>query len=144
MPNVRFNFRDSRGRNTSRTYWNTAVNDVAQTITDAGALALLLDPLTDLALVDITITYPGAASFAGAAVSNVDENVSVKVEGGDGRIYDVDIPDMPDAKMPTEVLDITDVDVVAFFNQFLVAGPWRVNLNNPTDIATVIRGTLDK
>lgn len=144
MFNVRFNFRDSRGRNTSRTIHNTNTL-IADVITDVGVLALAWNPLTDLQLVDVTITTTDASgAFAGAAVSNIDENVSVRAQGGDGRVYDFDLPDMPDAKMPTDTLDITDVDVTTFFAEFAAGNNWRVNLNNPTDIVSLINGRLDK
>lgn len=141
---VRFNFRDSRARTTSRTVINNQAL-IATVLTDIGVLAALWDTITELELVDAVITQVDASeAFAGAAVSNVDENTSVKVQGADNRLYDFDLPDLPDAKHPIAALDITDTDVVAFFDEFAVANSWRVNLNNPTDVTAIISGMLDK
>lgn len=141
---VRFNFRDSRARSTSRTFVNNQAL-IATVITDVGVLAPLWNTITDLELVDVVITQVNTDdAFAGAATSNVDENTSVKVQGADNRVYDVDLPDLPDAKHPIAALDITDADVVAFFDEFDAASHWRVNLNNPTDITAILSGLLDK
>lgn len=144
MASVKFTFRDSRGRAISRTlaHEGTVVADI---LSDAGTLAGLWNPLTDLAFESVVVSFVDpSGAFAGAAVSNRDEGVSVQVQGGDGRKYDFDLPDMPDAKMPTELLDVTDIDVVAFFDQFNTPNPWRINLNNPTPITALIKGVLDK
>jgi hypothetical protein len=144
MSNVRFNFRDSRGRATSRTFAHTS-DVIATVLTDVGTLAGLWDTLTDLQLENVTVSLTDDGdAFAGAGVSNVDENVSVKARGADGRVYDVDLPDMPDSYTPIELIDITDPDVAAFFDEFGPASPWRVNLNNPTAIVQLISGKLDK
>lgn len=141
---VRFNFRDSRARTTSRTFVNTQAL-IATVLTDIATLAALWDTVTDLELVDVVATQVDATeAFAGAATSNVDENTSVKVQGADGRIYDVDLPDLPDAQHPIAALDITDAAIVAFFDEFAVGNSWRVNLNNPTDITAILSGMLDK
>ena len=141
---VRFNLMDSRARRTSRTYHNTTAL-VATVLTDIGVLAALWDTITDLALIDAVITQVDASeAFSGAAVSNIDENTSVKAMGADGRTYDVDMPDMPDALHPGESLDVTDADVVAWFDEFGVANNWRVNLSNPTAITLLLSGLLDK
>lgn len=141
---VRFNFRDSRARTTSRTFVNTQAL-IANVLLDIATLAALWDTITELQLVDVVMTQVDTTeAFAGAATSNVDENTSVKVQGADNRIYDVDLPDLPDAKHPIAALDITDADVVAFFDEFAVGNNWRVNLNNPTDVTAILSGLLDK
>lgn len=144
MPVVKFNFRDSRGRPTSRSLWNTNTI-LADVITAIGTLAGLWGPLTDLAYegASISVSDPSAA-FAGAAVSNIDENVSVQVTGTDGFKYDLDLPDVPDTKTPGEAMSIADTDLVAFIAQFQGANTWRVNLRNPTQISQVLKATLDK
>lgn len=141
---VRFNLMDSRGRRTSRTYHNNQPL-IATVLTDITTLSGLWDTITDLALMDVVITQANSDdAFAGAAVSNIDENTSVKALGADNRVYDVDLPDMPDAKHPIAALDVTDADVVAWFDEFGVANNWRVNLSNPTAITLLISGLLDK
>jgi hypothetical protein len=144
MANCRFNFMDSRGRSTSRTFAH--VSDVFATVLAAAAtLAALWDVLTDLQLVNVTISLTDMApAFAGEAPSNIDENTSVKVLGADGRVYDVDLPDMPDSFTPSGMIDPTDPDIVAWFDEFGPASSWRVNLNNPTAITQIISGSLDK
>jgi len=142
--NVKFNFRDSRGRPTSRTYWNTATV-LSDVLSDVTTFAPLLNALTDLALESITVSVKSTTTtFAGAAVSNIDENVSLKVLGGDGWGYDVDLPDVPDLKTPSGVIALTDADLLAFAAAFAVAEPWRINLRNPTTIGTLVSATLDK
>lgn len=145
MPyNVKFNFRDSRGRPTSRTYHNTQAL-IADALTDAGTLAALMNPLTDLALEGITLSVKNSTiNFAGSPPSSIDSNVSLKVVGGDGFGYDVDLPAVPNAKTTAEQMSLADADLVAFTNAFGVGGTWRVNLRNPTDIATLVSATLDK
>lgn len=141
---VKFNFRDSRARTTSRTFVNNQAL-IATVLTDIGTLAGLWDVITDVQLVDVVITQVDASeAFAGAATSNVDENTSVKVQGADNRIYDVDLPDLPDALHPIAALDITNIGITNFFDEFAVGNSWRVNLNNPTDITAILSGMLDK
>lgn len=144
MARVQFNFRDTRGRLTSRSVVHTS-NVIATILADIATLAPLWDTITDLGLENVTISLTDDAdAFASAGVSNVDENVSVKVLAADGFKYDFDLPDMPDAFTPVELLDVTNPDVVAFFDQFGPASPWRINLRNPTAIVSLISGRLDK
>lgn len=141
---VRFNFMDSRARKTSRTYHNTSTL-IADCITDVGVLAALWDTITEVALMDVVMTQvDDTDAFSGAAISNVDENTSVKALGADGRTYDVDMPDMPDSYHPIAALDITNADVVAWFDEFGVASNWRLNLSNPTAVTLILSGLLDK
>lgn len=141
---VRFNFMDSRGRKTSRSFHNTNAL-VADVITQIAVLLPLWEAITDLAFLYATIMSKDEASaFDGEAVSNVDENTSCTVICEDGKQYDVNLPDMPDALHPGESLDMTDVDVANFFAEFAVGKTWRLNLNNPTDIVTLVSGQLDK
>lgn len=144
MANVKFNFRDSRGRALSRSVAHTGTV-VADILADANTLAGLWDALTDLALESVVVTFTDLSpAFAGAGISNRDENVSVQVQGSDGRKYDFDLPDVPDSFTPTELLDITDINVTNFFAQFAAPNGFRINLNNPTEVASVIKGVLDK
>lgn len=144
MPSVKFNFRDSRGRPTSRTLFNTQAT-VADVITDVGTLAALWNPLTDLAFEGVNISFIDPSSaFAGTPPSNIDENVSVQVTGADGYKYDLDLPDVPDAKTPGEAMSIADADLLAFVAAFQGAGTWRVNLRNPVQITQILKATLDK
>jgi len=141
---VTFSFLDSRSRRTTRSFWNTEAT-LALVLAAVTALVAEWNPLTDLALEKVTITNVSTAdAFAGAAVSNIDENVSVQVIAANGRRYDIDLPDVPDAKTPGENMDITDADLVAFFALFAGGGTWRVNPDNPQAITTIVKATLDK
>jgi len=141
---VTFHFLDSRGRDTSRTVVNTS-DVLVDVISAATTLAGLWNPLTDMGLTGVTISIKSPTpNFAGAAISNKDENTSVQVVQANGRKYDFDLPDVPDAKHPTELMDITDLDLVAFFNAFAPAGTWRVNVANPQAISQVLRARLDE
>jgi hypothetical protein len=142
--NVKFNFRDSRSRPKSFSYHNTQAA-VADVITDIGTFASLYNPLTDLALVSAVINFTDiSASFAGATVSNVDEAVSLKVQGGDGYNYGLKLLDVPDAKTVGEAMSMGDADLLAWTALFAGGGTWRVNLRHPTTISALISGTLDK
>ena len=144
MPSVRFNLLDSNGRDTSRTWHNTQAA-IADVLTDAGVLAALLAAITDLQIVSAVITFtdPSVAT-AGNAPSNIDAGVTVQVLGADGFRYPVNIPDMPEAKISSGAVSTTDADLVAFFDEFAAGGTWRVNLRNPTAVASIIKATLDK
>jgi len=142
--NVKFNFIDSRGRTISRTLWNTGTT-IAAVLADVATLAPLWDAITDLQFLEVVLTNRDVGdAFAGAAISSIDENTSVKVRGGDGWVYDFNLPDVPDALHPGESLDVTDAAVVAFFDEFDSGDNWRINLRNPTDITDLISGKLDK
>lgn len=144
MPSVKFNFRDSRGRPTSRTLFNVGAT-IAAVLTDVGTLAALWNPLTDLAFEGVNVSFVDPSSaFAGTPPSNIDENVSVQVTGADGYKYDLDLPDVPDAKTPGEAMSISDADLLAFVAAFQGAGNWRVNLRNPVQITQILKATLDK
>lgn len=145
MPNVRFNIVDEFGRRTSRTWFNDEPL-LADVLTDVGILAPLLEAVTQGGLTGIVITLADVAeTFAATTPSNVDENASIKVVGGDARNYDFDLP------MPTAVLrlaggsiDVANAALVSFLDQFLLADAWRINLSAPVDIASVTSGKLDK
>jgi len=141
---VKFNFLDGNGRKTSRSI--VYDSDVLATVlTGAAALAVLWAPLTDLQLTGVVVTKKdNSVVFAGVSTSNIDENVSVQVLGADGYAYDFDLPDPPTAKISGGVIALTDADLVAFFAEFDAGSSWRVNLRNPTAVASVVKAVLDK
>jgi len=141
---VKFNFIDSHGRKTSRSFAHTS-DVLATVLADANTLAALWNPLTDLQMTGVVVTKKDATpSFAGVAGSNIDENVSVQILAADSFAYDVDLPDVPTAKLSGGTMVLTDADLVAFFAPFLAAGPWRVNLRNPTAFVSIVKAVLDK
>lgn len=145
MANVRFNLVDEFGRATSRT-WSNDEPLLADVLADVAVIAPLLDAVIEGGLTGVVITIPSTASiFSSSSPSNIDENASLKVVGGDDRNYDFDLP-MPIAalRLGGGAIDVANAALVSFMNSFLVGDAWRVNLNNPTDIVSVTSGTLDK
>lgn len=143
--NVKFNIEDEFGRKTSRTWKNTGAT-IAAVLADVAIIGPLLDAIVQGGLTGVNIsTADTATTFVASSPSNVDENASIKVRGGDTREYDFDLP-MPIAaiRLAGGAIDVANAAVVSFFAQFLVGATWRVNLFNPTDITQVISGTLDK
>lgn len=141
---VVLSFLDSRGRGKTRTIVHTS-DVLAVVIADLAILAPLWNPITDLEFTHATISNrDSAAAFAGAAISNVDENVSASVLQGNGFKADFNLPDMPDSFTPGGTIDPADASIVAFFDKFLVGDVWRIGVQNPQDIVSVISGVLDK
>lgn len=142
---VTFNFTDVFNRRTQRTYHNTQAL-LATVLTDLTTIAELIDAVSLGGLENVIITQRSAAEASAAeAGSNVDENCSVQVLGGDGYRYDFNLP-MPDPSILNSdgTLDTGNAAVVALFGAFASGDSWRINLRNPTDIASVIGGVLDK
>lgn len=145
MANVRFNLVDEFGRATTRTWFNDEPL-LADILADVVILAPLLDAVIQGGLTSIVISIPSSATtFVSTSPSNIDENASLKVTGGDARNYDFDLP-MPVAalRLGGGAIDTSNAALISFIDQFLLADAWRINLNNPTDIATLNSGTLDK
>lgn len=143
--NVKFNLEDEFGRKTSRTWKNTSAT-IADCLADVAVIGPLLDAVIQGGMTGVNIsTADDATTFVATSPSNIDENASIKVRGADSREYDFDLP-MPIAavRLAGGAIDVANVNLVAFFDQFLAAAKWRVNLFNPTDIVQVISGTLDK
>lgn len=143
--NVKFNLEDEFGRKTSRTWSNTGAT-IAAVLADVATIGPLLGAVIQGGLTGVNIsTADSTTTFADTSPSNVDENASIKVRGGDAREYDFDLP-MPIAALRQSggTIDVDNAALVLFFAEFLVGDTWRINLFNPTDIADVISGTLDK
>jgi len=141
---VKFNFLDDHGRKTSRSFSHTS-DVLATVLASAATLAGLWDPLTDLQMTGVVVTKKDATvAFAGASGSNIDDNVSVQVLAADGFAYDVDLPAVPNAKLSGGQIALSDADLIAFFAAFAAGGVWRVNLRNPTAVASVVKAILDK
>jgi len=140
---VQLVFQDSHGRQTSRELYNTATT-IADTITNINSLVALWDPLTDLSIVRYTISTDGVLAVTGAAVSNIDENVSLKVTTDVGVKRDFNLPDVPDAKVTDGQLSSADVDLVALMAAFETGGTWRVNQIHPEYVVSWVAGILDK
>jgi len=139
-----WNFRDSRQRRTRRTIWNTQTT-LALVAAEVATLSAAWNPLTDLQLVSVLISQEDEASaFAGNPPSNIDSGVSVQLLGGDGRLYDFDLPDVPDALTVSEAMPTDGTEITAFFALFGAGGTWRLNISNPTEVTAIVKATLDK
>ncbi len=145
MFNVRFEFIDDYNRSTFRTWFNTNPL-IATVLADITVLATALDGASVAGLAGVTISQTSLADvFPQVADANKDDNMSIKVSGGDNRNYDFNLPmPIPAIINPDGTLVTASPLITAIFDLFLVGAVWRINLNNPTDITAVIGGTLDK
>lgn len=145
---VTFQMYDELNRETTKRFYN-ANTLIADVLTDVAALSPLLQAIIQGGLSGVIISQAstGGAFSPSAEESNIDEGMRIAVRGGDTHRYSVGIP-MPrnDLRQAGGVINVADPDVVAFFAEFdgTAGNNWRINLNNPTTIATVLSGTLDK
>ncbi len=142
---VQFRWLDTYGRVKRQTLTTTATT-IATALTDVAAFVPLFDAISDGGLQSVSVnTQNEDEAFAAAAGSNVDVNASLQVQGADGYKYDLNVP-MIQAAMVIGggAINISDAAMVAFTNQFLVGGAWRMNNRVPTAIISVIKGILDK
>lgn len=142
---VQFTWLDAFGRLKRQTLITTAAT-IALALVEVTAFVALFTPISDGGLVNVSIsTKDNADAFAATAGSNVDVNGSLKVAGADGFNYDLNVP-MISSSLVTGggAINIGDLALVAWTNQFLLAGNWRVNNRFPTEITSVISGQLDK
>lgn len=144
MLGVKFAWLDSHGRNRRQTLTTTEAT-IAGALVEVTAFVALFDAISDGGLTNISIsTTDNSDAFVAGAGSNVDVNASLQVQGADGFKYDLNVPMIADAFVAGGSVVITDLAVVAFTNQFLAAGKWRMNNRFPTAITAVLSGTLDK
>lgn len=142
---VGFTLTDAEGRSTLRT-WTTTSTTLAAALTDIAAFAVILAAAFDCGLSGVTITQKSAADdYSPIAGSNIDEGATFGVTADDGYDYSIKVP-IPKAAIRAGggAIDLTDALTIAFTDQFLTAGKWRVNQRAPTFVTTVNRGLLDK
>ena len=144
---VRFQFVDVYNRPTFRTWGNSnaLIDDV---LTDVTAIAALFNAVIEGGLVSVTITQKSTnGAFAADAATNVDDNASIKVLAGDGYNYDYNLP-MPIAALinPDGTVDLTNAALIALTDVFGggAGENWTINVRNPTTIASLVSGVLDK
>ena len=140
---VELTFQDSRGRYRRRVFWTTDAT-LAAAQASIASLVALWNPLTDLAIVKATYFVDEALAIAGAAISNIDEGVSVPVVTDAGVGRDFNLPDVPDAKTPDGILSVTDADLIALMASFETGGVFRLNPTHPEYVVTYKTGILDK
>lgn len=142
---VTFTFVDDEGRSTNRT-WTTTSTTIADAITDVAAFATIMTAAFDCGLSGVIITEKDvAADYAAVAGANIDEGATFKVTADDGYDYSIKVP-IPKAAIRAGggAIDLTDALTLAFTNQFLTGGKWRVNVRAPTFVTSVNAGLLDK
>jgi len=134
---------DSLNRTVTKRY-ETETDVLATAQTAVGLLITSLEAVTDLGVV--IVTYSNAddtEASAAAANSNVDTGATFRCRLDDGKIAAHKIPGFPLAKVATGGgIDVTDVDVAAYFDHFKAAGAFT--LSDGQVITAVLTGTLDK
>lgn len=142
---VRFEFTDEKARVTTRTYVNNLAT-VALVLVQAAVIAPLFDAVMMGGLNKIVLTQVDTSdAYAAIADSNTDKNASIKVLGEDGYNYDFDLPMINSALvLAGGAIDTADAAMVALFAEFVTAKSWRINRRNPTAIASVVDGLLDR
>lgn len=145
MLQVQFRWVDEFGRVKRQTLTTTAAT-IALALTEITSFIALFDAVSDGGLQSVSISVNNLDdAFAAAAGSNIDTNGSLQVQGADGFKYDLNVPMILSSLVTGGgAIIIGDAAMVAFTNQFLVAGDWRMNNRFPTEITSVISGQLDK
>jgi len=145
MLRVLFSWTDGYGRIRQQTLTTTETT-IAGALTEIALFVAKWDAISDGGLTQVSISQRDTSdAFAAVAGSNVDVNASLQVQGADGFKYDLNVPMINDTFVTGGgAIIIGDAAVVAFTDQFLVAGKWRMNNRFPTDITSVISGQLDK
>lgn len=142
---VQFRWLDAYGRVRRQTLTTTATT-IALALTEVASFVPLFDAISDGGLQSVSVNSQDEGdAYAAAAGSNIDVNASLQVQGDDGYKYDLNVPMIQAALViGGGAIDISDANLVAFTNQFLVGGTWRMNNRTPTFITSVIKGILDK
>lgn len=142
---VQFRWLDAYGRVRRQTLTTTATT-IALALTEVASFVPLFDAISDGGLQSISINNQDESdAYVAAAGSNIDVNASLQVQGADGYKYDLNVPMIQAALViGGGAIDISDAGLVAFTNQFLAGGTWRMNNRTPTAITSVIKGILDK
>lgn len=146
MPlSVTFKWLDAYGRETRQTLTTTSTT-IADALTDVTAFVALQAAVSDAGLTNVSISeVDNSDAYAAVAGANIDVNASLQVQGADGFKYDLDMHIIKDTKVTGGgAVILSDLDVLAWTNQFLAGGKWRVNNRFPSAITAVLKGQLDK
>jgi hypothetical protein len=102
-----------------------------------------LEAVTDLGVVSIAYTEKDdTLESAAAANSSVDAGATFRLRLTDGGVAVHKIPGFPIAKVSSNRnIDVSDADVVAYFNNFFDAG--ALTLSDGETISAVLSGTFD-
>jgi hypothetical protein len=102
-----------------------------------------LEAVTDLGVVSIAYTLKDdTEESAAAANSSVDAGATFRLRLTEGGVAVHKIPGFPIAKVSSNRnIDVSDADVVAYFNNFFDAG--ALTLSDGETISAVLSGTFD-
>lgn len=102
-----------------------------------------LEAITDLGVVSISYTLKDTTEASEAAAnSSVDAGATFRCRLADGGIAVHKVPGFPIAKVGSDRnIDVADVDVAAYFDNFLAAGEFT--LSDGEVITAVLSGTFD-
>jgi hypothetical protein len=110
---------------------------------DLNLLITDLEAISELGVVSITYSEKDVAEASSpAALSSVDMGATFRVRVADGGIASHKVPGFPIAKVDTNRnIDVTDADVVAYFDNFLDAGAFT--LSDGEVITEILSGKYD-
>lgn len=134
---------DSKNRQCTKRY-ETETDVLLTAQTAVAALVTDLELVTDLGVVTVTYSVSDDALASSAdPASNIDTGATFRCRLDDGKIAAHKVPGFPLAKVGTGgAIDCADVDVVAYFDNFLLAGDFT--LSDGQTITAVLTGMLDK
>lgn len=116
---------------------------LAQAAIDMNLLITDLEAITDLGVVSITYSEKDITeASAPAANSSVDAGATFRVRLDNGKVAAHKVPGFPIAKVSTDRnIDVTDADVVAYFDNFLAAGNFTLSEGNV--VTAILSGKFD-
>lgn len=116
---------------------------LAQAAIDLGTYITDLEAVTELGVVSITYSEKDVSeASAAAANSSVDAGGTFRLRLADGSIAVHKIPGFPITKVGSDRnIDVADVDVDAYFDNFLAAGAFT--LSDGEVITSVLSGLFD-
>lgn len=138
---------DAYGRGTTRSY--EMVDAVlADAQTDLTAIRTALTALSDMGYTAENLTDQTALTVAAQTGANVDVGATFRVRLDNGKIGNVKIPAIKDAKVNADgSIDPADTEVVAFFTLLGLDEPTTpavATIYNGRKVTSVLSGTLDK
>lgn len=146
MPFLSISYEDDYGRRTVRKYEMETQVDLAAYQAAAVAFVAAVQAITDLAAVRVDLILDGVtAGFAVTAGANVDVGATFQglITDGNGKKASHKVPGIKPALVGTDgSIDITQVTVDAYLDQFLAAGAYM--LSDGETISEWLKGALDK
>jgi len=142
---VRFTYIDAYGRRITQTLTSTATT-IPDAITAVGLFAPLMQAISDGGLEEVTFTSKSTASaYAVTAGANRDVAATMQLKTSVGYDYALKIPMVKSSLVEAGGgIDTSDADMLAYLNQFLTGGGWRLNNRTPVYMVQVVGGELDK